>query len=253
MPYACAHPAAVIMLPRLLGTLSVPSALAIGSVIPDAWYFLPILERGDSHGALGLLLFCLPAGLLAYAAFHRICKEPLLALLPGALAARVGAFACEGLPQVPRRAVVVSILAGTLTHYAWDAFTHESALSAWLNLNHRLLQHASTLLGTAFVAWWVAAKLRGAAADEATPEQLPASLRAGILGLMLLLALGAFGAVMLVMPAWQIDWSASRSLLRAAGITALSVLGFTFLGYCLLFRSISERASSTGLDQREPM
>ena len=252
MPYACAHPAAVIALPRLLGKLAVPSALAIGSVIPDAWYFLPILSRADSHSALGLLLFCLPAGILAYAAFHRICKEPLLALLPGALAARARVFACEGLPHVAKRAVVVSILAGALTHSAWDAFTHESALTAWMNLNYRFLQHASTLLGTAFVAWWVAAKLRGAAADEAL-EQLPASLRAGIVGVMLLLALGAFGAVMLGMPASQLDWSASRSLLRAAGVTAISVLGFTFLGYCLLFRSISARASSTGFDQREPM
>ena len=252
MPYACAHPAAVIALPRLLGKLAVPSALAIGSVIPDAWYFLPILGRADSHSALGLLFFCLPAGILAYAGFHLICKEPLLALLPDGLSARARAFACEGLPPVPKRAVVASILAGAITHNAWDAFTHQSAVTAWMNLDYRLLQHASTLLGTALVAWWVATKLRAAAAHE-LPEQLPAPLRTGIIAAMLLLALVAFGAVMLVMPASQIDWSASRSLLRAAGVTALSVLGFTFLGYCLLFRSISARASSTGLDQREPM
>jgi Domain of unknown function (DUF4184) len=252
MPYACAHPAAVIVLPRLLGKLAVPSALAIGSVIPDAWYFLPVVERADSHSALGLLLFCLPAGVFAYAAFHLVCKEPLLALLPAGLAARAGAFACTGLPQVPKRAVLVSIIAGALTHYAWDALTHPGALTEAMNLNHRFLQHASTVLGTVFAAWWAAGKLRAARADE-EPEQLPASLRAGLLLLMLVLALAAFAIVLLAMPASQLDWSASRSLLRAAGITALSVLGFTFLGYCLLFRSISARVSSTGFDQREPM
>ena len=252
MPYACAHPAAVIALAPGLGRLAVPSALFIGSVVPDAWYFFPFLERGTSHGASGLLLFCLPAGLFAYAAFHLLLKQPLLALLPQGIGARAAAFACEGLPRAPWRAVVASLAAGALTHLVWDAFTHPGPIVEALRINHRVLQHASTLLGTAFVLWWVASRLRGAPRHQ-TFHRLPAWVRVGVVAVLLAVSLSAFFLVLLGMPASSIDWSASRSLLRGAGITSLSTLGFAFLAYCLLFRSISARTSSTGFDQREPM
>jgi hypothetical protein len=251
MPYACAHPAAVIPLSRLLGKLAVPSALAIGSVIPDAWYFLPLLKRTDSHSLLGLVLFCLPAGLFAYAAFHLICKEPLLALLPRGLVARAGVYACAGLPRVPWRAVAASLLAGALTHNAWDALTHESMLTSALQLDFRLLQHASTVLGTLIVAAWLARKL-STTPPYAAIDGLSTRVRAIIAAIFLVVLAGAFCAVLLLLPG-ELDRSALRSLVRAAGVTSCSALGFAFLAYCLLFRSISARASRTGLDQREPM
>jgi len=251
MPYAFAHPAAVIPLARLLGKLAVPSALAIGSVIPDAWYFLPYLKRADTHSLLGLLLFCLPAGLFAYAAFHLVCKAPLLALLSRGLAARAGVYACAGLPPAPWHAVVASLLAGALTHNAWDALTHEGLVASALQLNYRVLQHASTVLGTLIVAAWVARKLRRTS-PLATSAALPVRVRAVFAAVFLAAVAGAFCAVILLTPG-EFHRSALRSLVRAAGITSFCVLGFAFLGYCLLFRSISARASSTGLDQREPM
>ena len=45
MPYAFAHPAAVIPVAKIFGRRAVPSALAIGSMIPDVWYFVPWLDR----------------------------------------------------------------------------------------------------------------------------------------------------------------------------------------------------------------
>lgn len=251
MPYACAHPAAVIALAPALGRLAVPSALAIGSAIPDAWYFLPYLKRADSHSALGLALFCLPAGLFVYAAFHLIFKQPLLALLPRGLGARAAAFACTGLPPVPWRAVLLSLLAGSITHYVWDAFTHPGALVDALRLNHRLFQHGSTVLGTAFVAGWLVRKLSLAPRD-ASRVALPTAARSFITVLFLALLIGAFCTVILLLPG-ELHGSGLRSLLRAAGITSVSVLGLALLAYCLLFRSIWARASRTGRDQREPM
>jgi hypothetical protein len=153
LPYAFAHPAAVVPVAKLLGRRAVPSALAIGSMVPDAWYFVPLLERGHSHGALGALLFCVPGGLALYAAFHIVFKLPMLALAPRGLAARLGAWAQPGLPAVAWTSVLLSLLAGIATHLAWDAFTHAGPLA-------RALQHASTLLGTAFLAGWAWRKLR---------------------------------------------------------------------------------------------
>lgn len=208
-----------------------PSALVIGSVIPDAWYFVPFLARTDSHSLAGLLLFCLPAGLFTYAAFHLIFKQPLLALLPATLAARLGAWTSPSLPAAPWRAVVVSLLAGALTHLAWDGFTHGGFPA------HRLLQHASTLFGTAFLLWWIRQKLQAAPNDAPAVPVAPAPARTAILLLLLALSVAVFGGVVLaVSPSLSLGIGTLRSALRAAGVTALSTLGLAMLAYCLLWR-----------------
>ena len=83
MPYPFAHPAAILPLAGPMGRFAAPSALAIGSVAPDLWYLVPGLARDDSHSLAGLFWFCLPAGALAYLAFHLLLKQPLLALCQG--------------------------------------------------------------------------------------------------------------------------------------------------------------------------
>jgi hypothetical protein len=63
MPFPLAHPAAVLPL-RRVQALCFP-ALVLGSLTPDFGYLFADLSR-LSHHLLGSLLFCLPAGLLAY-------------------------------------------------------------------------------------------------------------------------------------------------------------------------------------------
>ena len=242
MPYAFAHPVAVIPLHRLLGRHAVASALAIGSVIPDAWYLLPFLSRHDAHSLAGLLLFCLPAGLFAYAAFHLIFKDPLLALLPRALAGRLHSFTSPGLPPAPWRAVVASIAAGALTHLAWDALTHGgvpilkavvSTVGTYELRLHQALQHGSTLLGGALLAGWAWQRLR-AAQPVAPHEQMSPHARNAIFGLLLSIA-----AIAGYQVATEIPWSGIQNIrltLRAAGVTALSTLGLGMLAYCVLWR-----------------
>lgn len=250
MPYAFAHPVAVIPLYRLLGRCAVPSALVIGSVIPDAWYFVPFLSRAGSHSLAGLLLFCVPAGVLAYAAFHLIFKQPLLGLLPQALAGRLRAWTCARLPAAPWRGVVVSIAVGVLTHFAWDALTHEGPLVEAVPLlkrvlttvgtyevrTYQLLQHASTVLGTALLVRWAWQKLRAAPAAPSPAVHLSASARTIIVALLALVASVAFSVVVLRMsPSSGID--GLRSALRAAAVIAVSVLGLATLAYCVLWRA----------------
>jgi|SRR5688572_12833116 hypothetical protein len=264
MPYAFAHPAAVLVLPRVLGGHAVPSALAIGSVIPDAWYFLPFLGRDDSHSLAGLLLFCLPAGWFVYAAFHLILKRPLLALLTPALGARLARWTRPGLPAAHWRAVAVSLTAGALTHYAWDAFTHPGMVVAALHLDqvvgrvgpyplhvHQVLQHASTLLGGAFLAGWLACKLRAVTPASADPA-LPAGARRAIGASLAAVAIGAFCAVLLSVSGSELHPSGTRSLFRAAAVTAVSALGLALLAYCVLWRLISSRGAASRRASRAP-
>jgi hypothetical protein len=208
MPYPFAHPAAVLPLVRPLGRFAVPSALAIGSMAPDFWYFVPLLERGDSHSLAGLAWFCLPAGLILYTLFHRFLKQPLIALL----SPRLGAFTPAGAPDVPLHAVMVSLLAGALTHLAWDALTHSYDHGLQ---RHNWLQHASTALGTMALGWWSWRKLRLAAAAPA-----PLSPVARVCILLALFAAAALAAWVTAGPP-AADLRALRQFLRTGGFAAV--------------------------------
>jgi hypothetical protein len=218
---------------KLLGARAVPSGLAIGAMIPDAWYLVPLLERQQTHDLAGALWFCMPAGLLVYLAFHLILKHPLLALAPRWLAERLAAWTTPGLPRASWPLVMLSLLAGIATHLAWDAVTHEGSLrileapvAGGLYL-HQVLQHGSTLLGTAFLAAWVWRKLR-ATAPMANVSALDDRLRFVVAAAMLGLPAATFFGVLRAL-----DASPHSLALRAAGVTALSAFGLVALLYSL--------------------
>jgi hypothetical protein len=213
----------------MLGARAVPSALAIGAMIPDAWYIVPLLEREHGHELPGALLFCVPAGLLAYVAFHLIFKQPLLALAPRWLAERLAAWTTRGLPRARWHRVLLSLLAGIATHLAWDAFTHtghfpilDARVAGGLYL-HQVLQHASTLLGTAFLAVWAWRKLR-ATQPMATLRVLDDGFRYAAMAAMTGLPAAAF---LVALRAFEAE--PAPLALRAAGVTALSAFGLLAL------------------------
>jgi hypothetical protein len=219
VPYPFAHPAAVLPLVRL----GVPSALAIGSVAPDLWYLVPLVERADAHALGGLLWFCLPAGLALYLLFHLVLKEPLIALI----SPRLSAFACSGLPARSWGAVLLSLLLGILTHLVWDAFTHANSARPGVNW----LQHANTAAGSAVLGWWLWRKLR---ALPARPPRLSPSARIGAFAAFAAVGvLWALGAAE-ISPA--LDLAAVRHLLRNAGISALQGFCLALVVYCFAFR-----------------
>lgn len=238
MPYAFAHPAAAVPLAKLLGRRAVASALVIGSMIPDAWYFTPELGREPTHDPVGALLLCLPAGLIVYAAFHLIFKQPMLALAPRRLAGRLAAWTSPSLPEVPWLWVVLSMLTGIATHLAWDAFTHAGGaplLEARVFGNvrlHQVLQHASTLLGSAFLGWWLWRRLqstRPATWVHAVHDRV----RTVVLAMMAVCPIVAFVAVL-----HALEEAGLRTAMRAAGVTALSAFGFLALSFSLAWKAM---------------
>lgn len=236
MPYPFAHPAAILPLVGPMGRCAVPSALAIGCMVPDAWYLVPMLTRDDSHSLGGLLWFCLPAGLLAYLAFHLLLKQPLLALLPAGLAGRAAWFMSDGLPAVPRYAVAVSLVAGAFTHLVWDGLTHDQ----YVVNGFQLLQHASTLLGTAVLAAWLAVRLRRAPRRPLARELLlpPAARRATLallIGLSVAWAGWVAGAEALALPR---DAAELRYILRTAGMAVVQALALSTIGYATIWRLV---------------
>lgn len=172
MPLTFAHPAAAVPLAKPLGRWGVPSALVIGSMVPDLFYLLP-LPRASTHSLAGLFWFCLPVGILVYGLFHAALRDPLCALLPASWQRRLGhrELSTASSTRRNRLGVAISILAGALTHIVWDAFTHGDGLgvlvlpilsrlivtiSGYDLFVYKLLQHGSTLVGVVLLASWTA-------------------------------------------------------------------------------------------------
>ncbi len=133
MPFTLAHTVAAIPLRRPLGRRAVWSALVIGTMAPDFHYFFPWgPTRIESHSPAGLLVFALPAGLAAYLLFHLLVAPLVWALAPDRVRAKLDPAAWRArLPAAGPAAVVLSILAGGVTHLVWDAFTHPGAATGW--------------------------------------------------------------------------------------------------------------------------
>lgn len=90
MPFTLAHPAAVLPLHRRLRRRASLSALVVGSITPDLAYFLPLGVSGSqSHSALGLLVFCLPVGMLAWGVYLMVLRPFILGLIPRPLSQRM--------------------------------------------------------------------------------------------------------------------------------------------------------------------
>ncbi len=251
MPYPFAHPAAVLPLIGPMGRRAVPSALVIGSIVPDLWYFVPLATREASHSAAGLPLFCLPVGVLLYVVFHVLLKQPLVALLP----ARIAPLAAQRLPPHPWHAVLACLLIGSVTHHAWDSFTHEEgfvvealpalrvqlfALGAYPFHVFQVLQHASTLLGTAFVCWWTWRaynRLPPAAADTAL---FPVRTRFWIIAALVAASAG-WALAEAPLPVLS-DLVELRRALRSAGVAGAEALGVGVLAYCALMTWLRGRS-----------
>jgi len=224
VPYPFAHPAAVLPLVRPMGRFAVPSALAIGSVLPDLWYFVPLVDRADSHSAAGLLWFCMPLGLAAYLLFHLLLKQPLIALL----SPRLASFTCVGLPRVPWHTVIISLFVGVLTHLLWDEFTHSNDHSV---SGYNWLQHANTAAGTAILAGWIWRKVR-----RVPPAASPLSAFSRTCVVVSLLGVMTVAALWSADTALAFDLATVKRFLRSTGIGALQGLGVAVLIYCALFR-----------------
>jgi len=157
MPFTVSHIAAVLPLRRHC-SIDVFAALAIGSMMPDLHYFLPLLREHwplPSHQLISLPLFCLPAGWLLWRLWRPIWTSHSLSAAPS---------------PAPWR-IMLALTIGALTHLAWDALTHANyGLGLYLPVlgqplfhmgnaaisSANLLQYTSSVLGLlllALAAW----------------------------------------------------------------------------------------------------
>jgi Domain of unknown function (DUF4184) len=181
VPFTFSHPIAVVPLAR---SPLVFSALVVGSLSPDFEYFLLFATTSIiSHSWLGILVFCLPAGLVVLWLWHYLLKDFLVELLPDAHYQRLRPV-CRPFSFFPASRfllIALSIVIGAATHFLWDSFTHSYGwgvqnisilntivlqTSFYTLRFFRVLQHGSTLLGLTalailYVRWYQRAKPQG--------------------------------------------------------------------------------------------
>lgn len=241
MPFTFSHPAVVL---PLLPLRLVPSALVIGSMTPDLPYYVPgtPISSVDTHAAAGVIGSDLALGVLVFAVWHVLLAPTLVALAPAAVRDRLA----PGLP-VPARhhargpvavaLVLVSLMAGAATHVLWDSFTHPDRWGTdrigWLRephgpfAGHTWAQYASGVLGLLAIAlvlgrWWKRTPPRPGA------QRVPAlSRRAVIAAAAVVLAAGAFGAVVgLITADGDLFSLGFRALTWGCGAAGASLLAF---------------------------
>lgn len=190
MPFTISHIAAVILLNR---KGLVTSALVIGSMMPDLAYFVHFegFNRYLGHSIPGLFTFCLPVGLVIWLVFQIFLKRPFFALLPASHQRRILPY-LQGFPYRSPLFMISSIVSlgiGTLSHLAWDSFTHNHGLIVQNVTALRqpileiagasiypfsILQHGSTVLGLAALALWYLLWYRK---KPVYPDPVPRSLQ----------------------------------------------------------------------------
>ena len=146
-----------------------PSALVVGSMAPDAFYYVLVRVPLTTHTLWSAVTVDVLIGLVLLAFWQLVLRGPVVAAAPVALRERLSAPPARPTSRADRarRAalVLVSLAVGSLTHVVWDAFTHGgrwgTALVPWLEQVHgplegyRWAQHASTVVGAGLLAWWL--------------------------------------------------------------------------------------------------
>lgn len=174
MPFTVSHAAIVLVFKKLHPSWFSLSGLIAGAMSPDLLYFLMVSTnyRGLSHSWTGLLLFCLPAGVLFAWSFNALVKYHLIVHLPSPIDKHLSGLATTSWGLFTVRdwvRLIISVLIGTVSHFFWDSFTHlhgemvtllpflKSSVTIFEKrfYPYNILQHASTLIGGIWLLWYI--------------------------------------------------------------------------------------------------
>jgi hypothetical protein len=248
MPFTLAHAAAALPLRRLN---LIWSAFVIGSFAPDFPYVIGSTKyRYWGHAFPGVLLFALPASLVALWLFHRVLKKPVVGLFPVGFQQRLrpylGNFEFGGFARF--FTIVASIALGIALHLLWDSVTHpftwpwrhSAFLRLWVTLPvvgwtpvFEVLQYGSTVAGLVAIAVWVLLWYRDTTPMARAAPSHPRSRFS--LALLIFAAAAVAGllraAVLVGVPA---GFKGCDEFMLVFSVTFLAVAFWALVLYCLL-------------------
>ena len=200
MPFTPSH--AVVALP-FLRTPLIPAAIAVGAMTPDLPLFVRALplHYGLTH-SLSWLPLTIVLALALLVVWRALLRPAVRELSPTWLARRLPAQWDDGARAALHETfaggragtswpgvllLVASLAIGTLSHIAWDVFTHEGRWGVellpmlgeeWGALpGYRWLQHVSSAVGLVILCVWAVRWLRRRPNDRAPSRVLPDAVR----------------------------------------------------------------------------
>jgi len=161
MPFTFSHPAAVLPIHSRFKKWIPLSALVIGSLVPDAAYYLPMPEhfKQNSHTLLGTFSSSLPVGIFFWLIFYWLAA-PAVFLLPSPHRDALQSKLKPAQVSIQQALVVaLGIVFGAWSHVLWDSCTHAKGwvvrqtpllrdpLFGNAILGYQVVQYLSTILG----------------------------------------------------------------------------------------------------------
>lgn len=254
MPFTIAHSVTSRPIARLSGGRLVAPALAVGAMAPDFEYLAHLsATRTIGHTPAGVFLLCLPTALVALFLWERLLAPVLSQLLrPGTGGLTNGWGEGDHFRSPSRIALVgLSVVIGSYSHIAWDAFTHEggAVVSLWSGFSHNVgpgwfpvyqwLQYGCSLFGMAVLGVWAHRAYRRPVEERSADRGGPRADRSeggrtrwAVAGAMAggLLLVGALGAVQ------GADQGDSYDVLKGAVIGALAGAVLSLVASCAAVR-----------------
>jgi hypothetical protein len=131
-----AHQAPVLPLKLWRPQLFDGTALCVSAAAPDLAYPLGSWLGDQSHTAIGVALWAIPATVLTCAVLRWRAAAGVFAHLPDGGPLRLRSYRVLARRRPPLRVTVLSALLGSVSHVVIDGFTHEGRWgAAWLGLD----------------------------------------------------------------------------------------------------------------------
>ena len=213
VPFTIAHSVTARPIRRLSGGRLVLPALAVGAMAPDFEYLVHLsATRTIGHTIPGLFVLCLPTALVVLWLWHRLVAPVLAPLLRPLTGGLTNGWTDPAPFWPPARLALVctSIVIGSFSHVAWDAFTHEGGVvvNLWTGFRHEIgpgplpvykwLQFGGSVFGMILLGVWAHGAAQRPAVRAGSRDSLPELSRArrAVAGSVLggLLLIGAVGA-----------------------------------------------------------
>ncbi len=256
MPFTVTHTLAVAPI-AARWPMFPAAALFIGAMIPDWGLFVPVGPGYTlMHSWPGLLLACVPLGLILLLLFRSLVRRAMVELTPTEMQSRLTKFKVWQTRFTAKEilAASVALAIGAASHLIWDAFTHHGRWGVELlpfmstvlfELGgsqvqlFKFFQHGSSVIGLPLLACWVWRWYQSQPYVAETPPLLSGRMKIGalalIVGIPLIIALRKLWLFL----AWPMSPSALQDFLMDVVTTCGLWCAILLLGYSLALRLLA--------------
>ncbi len=256
MPFTLTHTLAVAPI-AARWPMFPAAALFIGAMIPDWGLFVPVGPGYTlMHTWPGILLACVPLGLLLLVLFRTLVRRAMVELTPTNMQSRLTKFKVWQTHFTAKEilAVVIALAIGAASHLVWDAFTHHGRWGVELLpfmstvlfemagsqvQVFKFLQHGSSAVGLPLLAFWGWRWYQAQPLVIEQPPLLSGRMKIGVLALIVGIPLMIALRKLWLFLSWPISPSTLQHFLMDMVTTCGLWFAILLLAYSLALRLLA--------------